>query len=124
MKKTVLLSLLAIMLVFFLVGCGEREKSFVVKYEITGPAITSDYVMYFTGNGTDNIQTNNVPIPWSHTFKVILGKYKTVGIGCSASLPYSNTSSYTARIYVNGSQVASSTSGSSYVSATSVLQNY
>ena len=122
MKKTVLLGLLAIMLVFFLGGC-ESEKSFEVKYEITGPAITSNYVMYFTGNGTDNIQTNNVPIPWSHTFTVTLGKNETVGIGCSAGLPYSNTDSYIARIYVNGSQKASSTSSSSHVSATYALQN-
>jgi len=123
MRKNAIFSLLVFILAFSLVGCGSSEKSFDVKYEITGPEITSNYVMYFTGNGTDNIQTNNEPIPWSHKFKVVLGKHQTVGIGCSAELPYSNTDSYTARIYVNGSQVASSTSSSSHVSATSALQN-
>jgi hypothetical protein len=96
-------------------GCGDPE--YTVKYEITGPAMVASYVLYKNSTGGWD-QPINVNIPWSYTMTV---SGKLISLGCSVHLPYSNTDTYTAKIFVNGKEEKSS-SGTTSVSAAHVIQ--
>jgi hypothetical protein len=118
MKKSKTLSVLfpalvalSIMTAFAFSACG-GDPEYTVKYEITGPECVADSVEY--KNSTRNSdELTNVSIPWSHTI-IVSGKYIT--LTCSAYFGLHNTNTYTARIYVNGKEVSSSSSSSSGVS--------
>jgi uncharacterized lipoprotein YehR (DUF1307 family) len=119
MKKSktllVLLILIAMSLLaaITLTGCGDPEYD--VKYEVTGPNTVADYVIYFNSSGAlDTI--DNVTIPWSYTMTV---SGKNIGVGCGFTI-YHSTNTYTAKVYVNGKEVKSS-SGTNHGNATHVI---
>ena len=106
-----------------LVSCGNPAGGggdYTVMYQITGPQTIADFIVYHNEtNGMDQI--TNVPIPWEKTIH-IQGRSK--GISCGATI-YSALDSgftYTAKIFVNGREIASSSSSSGSISVSGVTQ--
>ena len=122
MKKLKGLSLILVCIIalgFMIISCdggGGGSGDYAVKYEITGPKTTATFVNYRNESG--NIDTiNNASIPWDKTIYVS-GKY--IGASCSASFS-SSGGTYIAKIFVNGKEVASTTSSSGHVSVVYVI---
>jgi len=85
-------------------GCEEPIPVYTVKYEITGPETVATSIRY--RNSTGNYDTiNDVNVPWSLAFDV---SGKLITLQCSGSFLLSKEY-YTAKIYVNNIEVASST---------------
>jgi len=122
MKKTsfILMVLVIGFTISVFTGCGDGSnsaggRSYVVRYEITGPETIADNVIYF--NATGNLNTiSNEPLPWEMTITVT-GR---IGLGCTAII-YNNTETYTAKIFINGNEVASAASSASSLSVTHYL---
>jgi Mycobacterium membrane protein. len=121
MKKTkiflsalVALSILAIMA---FPACSEPEKEYTVKYEITGPATTASFIQFSHETGRDQI--DNVNIPWEKTMTFTIPKNYVFTASCGAAFR-EDTETYTAKIYVNGTEKAKST-GTTTVSATYII---
>jgi len=122
MKKTkiflsalVALSVLAIMT---LSACAKPDPEYTVKYEITGPATTASFIRFSHETGIDQI--DNVNIPWEKTMTITIPAKYVFSASCGAAFAYSNTGTYTAKIYVNGTEKAKSSATSS-VSASYII---
>jgi hypothetical protein len=92
------------------------NKDYTVKYEITGPATVATSVLYNIDAGGSK-QLNDVNIPWSYT--VTVGK--NMPVGYVVSFDKTNENTYTAKIYINGKEAASS-SGIHAVAVTAATQ--
>ena len=98
-------------------GSSGNSGTYTVRYVISGPPTIARQVFYINETGNSD-STTNVPIPWEKT--VVIQGIK--GVACGASLDYDNTSTYTAKIFVNGIEKYSSTSTSVTVSVSGVVQ--
>jgi len=125
MKKTkIFLSALVVLSILAIIafsGCSESDSDadskYTVKYEITGPATTALFIQFLNETG-NMITINDVNIPWEKT--IIIAKDRTghIGASCSAGFGSSNTNTYTAKIYLDGTEKSSATSSASGVVAT------
>ena len=108
-----------LMFCFVFLSCNNPSGGNIthtVMFLITGPQTTAYRVMY--SNETDNYdQITDVPIPWEKTITVQGRK----NISCSAIF-LSNTSTYTAKIFVDGQEKYSSSSSSGSVAVSGVTQ--
>jgi len=105
MKNRKIYLVLAIILTFVFFGCSTDYKS--IKYQLTqltGPATTATSITYINENGnTETIK--DVSIPWEKTLSV---PASTSAVLFRASV--SSAYLYTAKIFVDGMEVGSSTS--------------
>ena len=101
----------------FLASCKTEDGTHTVRYLITGPQTIARFVLYT--NETGNLdQISNVPIPWEKTITV-QGLH---GVSCHASFDYGNSQTYTAKVFVDGFEVATASSSTGSVSASGVTQ--
>lgn len=116
MKPKSILSMAAILLFSFFVGCSESPtepeiKNYEVKYEISGTATTVDITYTNSTGGTS--QLSDVSVPWTLTFRRDEGEFVYV-----SAQNQNDTGSVTATIYRDGSTLQTSTSSGAYVIAT------
>jgi len=120
MKKTKIflsaLVALSILAIITLSVCADPEHS--VKYELTGPANTIAKTIRYTNESGKEDELTNINIPWSKTITV---KGKIVGVGFIA-MGLSGNGTYTAKIYVNGTQQAANTSTTSNAAVSYTIQ--
>lgn len=94
---------------------GGSGGTHTVRYEITGPQTVARIITY--SNETGNVDSiTNVPIPWEKTLTI---KGSAVVLG--ASFDYGNNSTYTAKIFVNGKEVATANSSSISISVSTII---
>ena len=120
MKNRLILSAVLICILtvcIALVSCsnpaGGGGGTHTVKFEITGPQTIADIVVYTNETGNFD-QLSNVPIPWEKTITVQGRK----GLFCDATI-FSAVDSgltYTAKIFVDGREIASSNSSTGSIS--------
>ena len=113
-KRIYMLFLFCILILasaFFSCGNPLNSGIYTVKYEITGPQVFADLVVY-TNESKNLDQITNVPIPWTKTI-TIQGR---VSVSCTAVFDNKNNLTYTAKIFVNGKEIASANSSSIEVS--------
>ena len=112
MKKTkiVLFALFIGVILLSLDGC-DSDKTYKVKYQITGPSTTARTVRY-TNETDGTTEISNVPIPWEKI--IIVDKYFVAS--CSVTLTGDNSNTYTVKIFVDNKEVTQS-SGTGHVIA-------
>ena len=92
--------------------------TYTVRYQITGPQTIADHVLYTNEtNGVDQI--TNIPIPWEKTIS-IQGRSKF--ISCNATIYSASGITYTAKIFVNGKEIASASSSTGSIAVSGVTQ--
>ena len=128
MKRPFFMSITFIVIVVLLAlftACGDSGGSssssdgpYTVRYEISGPEAISSQIMYYeTGNSHNFLYS--VSLPWEKQMTVS-GKY--IPLFCNAYLPPFNANTYTAKIFVNGNEVASETSSGSSITVSYAIQ--
>jgi hypothetical protein len=124
MKKKVvigslLIFILALSIVFFSCdsGSGGVSGTHTVRYVISGPPVIADIIVYSTDTSNSDSITN-VPIPWEKTVTIQGRKY----VSCRAIYSNINGSTYTAKIFVNGREIASTNSSSVSVQTSGYTQ--
>ena len=106
MKKNAFFGLLVIFLVFSLISCDDdNEKSYFIKYEISGPSLITSSVVYYKENQL--YQLFDEVIPWEHTYTITLKKnyYEHLYCGLHFLKNTPNSSQYTIRIFVDNKLV-------------------
>ena len=92
--------------------------TYTVRYEITGPQAVADLVLYTNESGNID-QITNIAIPWTKTVN-IQGLITTVS--CGANIYSANVTTYTAKIFLNGREIANASSSSGSLTAVGVIR--
>ena len=91
------------------------SRTHTVRYLITGPQAVA-YLVTYTNETNNQDQITDVSIPWEKTI-TIQGRKSVI---CSAIL-LSNTSTYTAKIFVDGREIATAISQGVRVSVSGTI---
>ena len=126
MKKSLIFALILVFistLGMFLISCnspvGGGVGTYTVRYEISGPQAVANRIAYT--NETSNLdQITNFPIPWEKT--ITLQSHQGRNTVSFSVIILNNTSTYTAKIFVNGKEIATADSSSISIAVSGVIQ--
>jgi hypothetical protein len=121
MKKVFVFGMMALLLAssLALFSCSGNSSggTYTVKYEITGPAIIANTVLYYNESGAlDSL--SNVSIPWTKTITV---KGSMIAVGCGFTIHSHGGNTYIAKIFIDGKEVKSATTTAGSATVTHVI---
>ena len=121
MKNNFVVSFLLFIIFLSFISCNspvvDRAGTHTVRYEISGPQVIADIINYTNETGILEA-IPNVLIPWEKTI-IVQGR---LVVSCIAIYSNIGGSTYTARIFVDGREIAKANSSSVSVTVSGVTQ--